>query len=297
MRGRVSHLDGLLLLMVGIWGANFSVIKVALREFDELPFNFLRLLLASLVFLVVIAAGRERAVVARLRSADWARLVLLGVIGHVVYQLCFLAGVARTSVANSSLIFGCTPVAVGILASMVGQERLTTSRWVGVALSVAGIYAIVGGGSTMTASTLTGDALVFAGMLCWSVYSVMGKPLLSRFSPLLVTGLSMSAGTVLYAVVAIRPTLEMSWAGISVTGWTLTVLSALLALVVAYIVWYTAVQRLGGSRTAVYSNLTPVVAMIVAAIWLGERVGAGQLFGTALILGGIAVTRFAGQEG
>ena len=67
--------------------------------------------------------------------------------------------------------------------------------------------------------------------------------------------------------------------------------SSLLALAFSYMVWYTAVQKIGSSRTAVYSNLTPIVAIAVAAIWLGERIGVAQLFGAALILSGIAVSR------
>ena len=58
-------------------------------------------------------------------------------------------------------------------------------------------------------------------------------------------------------------------------------------------VWYTAVQRIGSSRTAIYSNLTPIVAMIVAAVWLGEPITRPQILGAALILSGIAVTRLS----
>ena len=67
--------------------------------------------------------------------------------------------------------------------------------------------------------------------------------------------------------------------------------SSLLALAFSYIVWYTAVQRMGSARTAMYSNLTPLVAMGVAATWLGERIGPGQLLGAALILTGLVLTR------
>ena len=56
--------------------------------------------------------------------------------------------------------------------------------------------------------------------------------------------------------------------------------SSLLALAFAYMVWYTAIQRIGSSRTAIYSNLTPIVAMVVAALWLGEQIGRGQIRAT-----------------
>jgi drug/metabolite transporter (DMT)-like permease len=67
--------------------------------------------------------------------------------------------------------------------------------------------------------------------------------------------------------------------------------SSLLALALAYMIWSTGVQRIGSARTSVYSNLTPVVAMIIGAVLLGERVSGWQLAGAVLILAGLAVAR------
>ena len=276
--------------MVTIWGANFSVIKLALRDFPQVPFNALRLLLASAVFLAVLALRRSRDG-PRLTKADWQRLVLLGLVGHLLYQLCFLAGVARTSVANSSLIFGCTPVAVAVLSAMAGHDRLTSTRIAGAIFSLAGIYAIVGPRAAISTDTLIGDALVVGGMLCWSVYSVAAQPLLARHSPIVVTGWSMAIGTAFYLLIAAVPMLETDWAAISAFSWSLMAASSLLALALAYMIWYTAVQRIGSARTSIYSNLTPVIAMVIAAVWLGESVNVAQIIGAGLILTGIAVTR------
>lgn len=292
-------LDLLLLAMVVIWGSNFSVIKVALRDFPELPFNALRLLLSSAILVGLVwwdrrrraAGGRDRAPV--FTPADWRRLVLLALVGHLVYQLCFLGGVARTSVANSSLIFGCTPVMVALLSSLAGHERVPPLRWAGAALSVAGIYVLIGHRAALSTATVLGDALMFAAMTCWSAYSVLSKPLLARHSPLAVTAWSMTIGAVLYALVTVPAARATDWAGISVQSWVLMVLSSVFALAVAFLIWYTGVQRIGSSRTAAYSNLTPVVAMAVAAVWLGEPVATTQLAGATAILGGVLITRWS----
>lgn len=287
---RVSALDLGLLLMVVIWGANFSVIKYALREFSPVTFNALRLILASAVFLIAIATRNASRGLSR---DDWIRIAALGVIGHFLYQLLFLAGLARTTASNGALIFGATPIAVAILSSLAGHERVRRAHWIGAALSVVGIYAIVGGRATLSGGTVAGDALVFSGMLCWSIYSVVSQPLLKRHSPLVVTGHSLAIGAALYVLVALPSFRTTNWSAISTTSWVLMALSSLLALAFAYMVWYTAVQRIGSARTAIYSNLTPIVAMIVAAVWLGEPIGARQIVGAATILGGVFVTRFA----
>jgi drug/metabolite transporter (DMT)-like permease len=194
-------------------------------------------------------------------------------------------------VGNAALIFGCTPVTVALLASLAGHERVPGTRWLGGALSLAGIYAVVGHRATWSAEGLAGDGLMLAAMFCWSLYSVWAQPLLRRHSPLVVTGYSMAVGTVLYVLVAAPVIAVTDWQGISLRSWILMAASAVLALVVAYLIWYTAIQRIGSSRTAIYTNLTPIVALVVGALWLGEPISRGQIVGTVAILAGVFVTR------
>jgi drug/metabolite transporter (DMT)-like permease len=77
----------------------------------------------------------------------------------------------------------------------------------------------------------------------------------------------------------------------------LTVASGVLALSVSHIIWYTGVQRLGSARTSVYSNLVPVVAMAIAAVWLREPIGAAKIAGAALVLTGLLLTRVGQHSG
>jgi drug/metabolite transporter (DMT)-like permease len=78
---------------------------------------------------------------------------------------------------------------------------------------------------------------------------------------------------------------------VSAFAWASVVLSALLALNFAYLIWYTSVQRIGNVRTSAYSNFIPLVAMAVAAATLGEPIGASKLAGAGAILAGVVVTR------
>lgn len=286
-------LDLLLLLMVFIWGANFSVIKVALREMPALAFNAVRLMAASSLFFAVMAWSRRQGGPSmRIAPADRGRIVLLGLIGHLCYQLLFLFGVSRTSVANASLVFGMTPITVALMAAMAGHERVRMQSWAGAALSFLGLYFVVGRGAGLSVNSLAGDGLVFGAMLCWSVYSVLSQPLLTRYSPAVLNGWTMAIGGAAYALAALPSLSATPWGTLSATTWLLTAWSAVFALFLAYLLWYIGVQRIGSSRTSVYSNLTPVFAMLVAAVWLGEPVVRTQVLGAVAILGGIAVTRW-----
>jgi drug/metabolite transporter (DMT)-like permease len=288
---RFHRLDALLLLMAIFWGSNFTVVKIAVRDIPELPFNALRLALASAAFLLTLAV---REGVPRFTRAEWIRIVQLAVIGQVVYQLCFLGAVARTTVANSALIFAFTPIVVALLTAAMGHERIPATRWLGAVISLAGIYLVVGTGRTARAS-VAGDLMAVGAMLCWAIYTVGSRPMLARRSPVAVTGYSMVLGTLLYLPIAAPDLYELNWSDVRLAAWVALVLSALLALYVSYMIWYTAVQSIGSTRTSVYSNVTPLVAMAVAAIWLGEPITARKLFGAAAVISGLAVTRLERQ--
>ncbi|HYI26484.1 MAG TPA: DMT family transporter [Bradyrhizobium sp.] len=285
-------MDWLLLLMVLIWGANFSIVKVALRDFPEVAFNAARLAVATTVYLGVIYATPARSRLLQLTRKDWIELAFLGSIGTFLYQFCFVSAVKRTSVGNGSLIIGISPIVIALMSAAVGHERIRPMRWLGIAVAMAGLYLVVGRGVDVTGQTWRGDALMMAGVLCWATYSVASQGILKRESPLIVIALTFSIGATLYVLTLTPILLATDWRGISRFSWLMMVTSALLALNLSYWIWYTGLQRLGGSRTSVYSYLTPVVAMLVAAFWLGEPISANQIAGASAILGGLLITRF-----
>lgn len=279
--------------MVFIWGSNFSIVKVALRDFPELAFNGMRMLVGSAVFLATIQLTRDPAAPRPpLTRIDWLQLTLLGVVGTFLYQLCFVAGVGRTSVGNSSLIIGISPVVIAVLSALAGHERIKPMRWAGVGLALFGLYLIVGRHVDLSGATWRGDALMITAVLCWSIFSVASQPILKRHSALTVIGLTFSIGGALYLVATMPILLAVDWRAVSTLSWALMLTSALLSLNLSYWIWYTGLKKLGGSRTSVYSYLTPIVAMIVAAVWLAEPISANQILGAGAIFGGLLITRF-----
>jgi drug/metabolite transporter (DMT)-like permease len=307
-----TRIDALLLLMAVIWGTNYSIVKAAFRELDPQAFNAARMVLASSVFLAVIGALRNRPAFADrggfasfasvlhtpalLTRRDWLELAFLGLVGHCCYQYCFIGGLALTSVANSSLMLAATPVVIALLSAALGLDRISGLHWIGVALSMAGVYYVVGRGLAVGSDSIAGDLLMIGAVICWAIYTLGAKRLMLRHSPVGVTGLSMSIGTVLY-VAAVWPHLRYTpWLTVSGWTWAALVYSALFALGVAYTIWYAAVREIGSARTAVYSNVIPIVAMVTAVVFLDEPLGGRKLLGAAAVLGGVALTRISSSR-
>jgi drug/metabolite transporter (DMT)-like permease len=309
---RFSSLDALLLLMTLIWGTNFSIVKFAFAEIDPQAFNALRMVLASAVFLVIMAFIRRLAArqppgaphedvdddvasifltPAPITRRDWMALALLGLVGHCLYQYLFIGGLARTSVANSSLLLAATPVVIAIATAALGQDRIGLPHWLGAALSMAGIYVVIGRGFRLEPGALTGDLMMFGAVCCWAAYTIGSRELMRRHSPVGVTGASMAIGTALYVPPLLPRLAHIDWAGVTARTWLALVYSALFALCVAYTIWYAAVRRIGGPRTSVYSNVVPLVAMTTAVAFLDEPLGPSKILGAAAVLVGVALTR------
>lgn len=294
------RIDALLLIMTIIWGTNYAIVKSAFRQLDPQAFNALRMLLASAVLAATSGVAQRSRLQdvfhtpARVTPADWRRLAWIGLVGHGLYQYLFVGGLARTSVANGALIISATPIVITFLSSLSRHQRPGRWHWVGTLISLAGIYVVVGRGAHVSAASLRGDLMLMGAVLCWAVYTMGARPLMERHSPVGVTALSMLIGTAVYAPLCAPAVARVPWGTISGITWVKLVYSAIFALCVSYTIWYAAVRAIGSARTAVYSNLLPIVAMATAFVWLHEPIGRVKLTGAALVLAGVAVARAGG---
>jgi drug/metabolite transporter (DMT)-like permease len=293
----------LLLLMTLIWGTNYSIIKSAFHDIDPQAFNALRMIEASILMLAAMVVARRARwnpgqvfyTDAPLTRRDLVSIALLGIVGHCVYQYAFIGGIGRTSVANTALLLTASPVLITIVSAVVGHDRVTPLHWVGVVLSMAGIYIVVGHGARLSGDSWKGDAMIAVAVCCWAIYTVGSRTIMQRHSPVGVTALSMVFGTVLYVPLTLPYLTRVRWANVSAGTWVALVYSAAFAICVAYVIWYAAVREIGSAKTAVYSNLLPIVAMLTAVVWLHEPLSSTKIVGAGAVLAGVALTRLQRQ--
>ncbi len=286
MTRRFGTVDVVLLLTVLIWAANFSVVKAVLSHLPPLAFNTIRLVGSSTLLLAFTLLDKPRV----LSRADLPRLLLLGLLGHTLYQFTFVFGIDRTSASNSALLISMTPVVVTVLGHMTGQERSSSLTWVGVTASVFGVYLVMDPSSTNGGDTI-GDLLIIAAAICWAFYTVASKSLLGRLGPLRLSAYTMTLGSLFYIPFGIPSLLRVPFERVPWTAWLGTAYSFVFALSAAYFFWYYAVSRVGATRTAVYSNLTPVAGLAIAWLTLGENVSVRQILGAAVLLASVYLVR------
>jgi len=279
-----------MLMVVLIWGVNFSLIKISLREIPPIPFNGIRLLLASSVLMVWLLIKEGNLWV---KKEHLLKIVLLSISGYTIYQYLFILGIHLTSASNTGVLFGLAPIAMALISVLLKQETIKPIAWAGILLGFTGVYITVAGksgGFRFSFETLKGDLLILTAVLIWSHYSVAAKPLLKYYSPLKFTTLTMTIGSILFFPFTIGELKRLPYSAISFEAWFFLVFSGVFALSLSLIIWFFSVRKVGNSQTAIYGNLPPVLAVVFAWLILSESIALSLIIGAAVIFLGIFFT-------
>jgi drug/metabolite transporter (DMT)-like permease len=281
--------DLTMILVVLIWGANFSVVKLALAELPPLAFAALRFTIAGAILwaLMLIREGAPKLP----KGALW-KLTWVGIVGNTLYQVFFTLGLQRTTAANASLLIATTPALVAGFGALLGIERLRRATVLGIGLALAGVALVLAArGLSFTQAGLIGDLMLLACAICWTIYTLGVRSVGAGLSPLAITTWTMVTGVPGLLLVSAPDLLATDWAAVSAGAWWGLAYATVLALVLAYLLWNNSVRVAGSNRTAIYGCAIPLVATLVAWPALGETPTPLQAVGAALIVAGVLMTR------
>lgn len=273
-----------------VWGLNYIVIKAALPAFDSpLAFNALRWALAAALLLALVLVRRDRLWIA---PRDRPRILALSLLGNVLQQVTFVEGIRLTTAGQAALFMSLTPVMVAAASAALRLERVGRRTWAGIVLSVLGLAAILHpGAATGPATAPWGDLLVLASAACWAYYTIACRPLTERYAPSVVATVPVLVAAAALALIGIPALRRQSWTAVGAAAWAGIAYSGGLLIALGYVAWSVAIRRIGASRTAVLTNLNPVVALIAAWLLLGERLDPLQAAGAVLVITGVVLTR------
>ena len=281
-----------LLLIASLWGTFPATSKLALADIPPTLLTAVRCAIAAtFLSMLVLRAGFDAA---RALTADSVKaFFVLGTAGFVVSTHISYWGIYTTSAANAAILQATAPVMVALGARAYLGEQLAARQRVGVAVSMLGVLLVVTEGrlTDLTPSELRlGDFLTLLSLAGWTVATVYGKRVLGGHSPALTTTAAYVCGTLILIPLAIvtapltpRPRLG------STVAWAVLLYHAVPGAV-AHLWWYSAVERVGASRAAIFMNVTPVVGIGMASLLVGEEIGPWQIGGAAMVLAGVALT-------
>jgi drug/metabolite transporter (DMT)-like permease len=280
--------DLMLLATVLIWSLNFTVTKYVLNQgFKPLAYGGLRFGTAAILF-AGLTYAKERSFAMRRR--DVVYLGAAAVIGITLNQVTFIYGTKLTTAATVALIFGMVPILTALFARVAGIERLHTRFWVATAVSFAGVVLVAEGARGGIGGHLFGYFLDLVGAATWAAYSVAIAPLMRRYTASRISFYGLSIGVL--PVLAIgAPQLAQQDYSFPPLVWVACVFAVLGPLFLTNLLWFNAIDRVGPSRAAIYTNLQPFFGAIFALLILSETFTRLQIVGGLLIFVGIVLSR------
>ena len=224
-------------------------------------------------------------------------LFIESLLGNVLFSLCMLAGVQRTSAVSAGVILSFTPMAVALLSRWWLGEHVAQRTWAGIVLAVSGMILL--GVEGHRASTTMDDAvlpdhalgqlLILAAVLCEASYAVIGKRLTRSLSPRRITALINLWGWALMTPLAWSALQSFHPASLGLGHWGALLFYALAASVVTVWLWMTGLQRVPANQAGVFTAVLPLAACLVAWV-LGEVPSPLQWLALGLTLAGIGVS-------
>ena len=288
----------LMFLGTVFWAANIVAGKEAVSSFGAMGLAQLRLAGAAILFAVLLLAWRGWPEL-HLGGRQW--LVLLGVAfnGLTLNQICFINGLARTSVAHTGLIVAIGPVMTLALACSMKLEPLTLPKLRGMLISIVGVAMLtLRGQEPGSTAHWQGDLIVLAGSASFAYYTIQVKEIANQYDALTLNTVTFALGCLLMMPFAVRSVMHIRWAKVTLGAWGGLAFMITLGTVVAYLFYAFALTELAASRVAAFNYLQPVVAALLGVWLLGESVTPRVIVsGTLILLGVYLAERERGEEG
>jgi drug/metabolite transporter (DMT)-like permease len=284
---RVQAVDLMLFGTVLLWALNSTVTRYVLTHgFQPLAYATIRYAAATALFWV-FTYSRERSFRISVRDL---RYVAIAAAAVYLNQLCFVYSIDKTSAATVTLFLGATPIFIGVIASVIGLERLGRGFWIAAAVSIVGV-GFVASGSGGFSGNVVGDSLAVLTAATWGAYTVAVTPLMRRYSPFRISSLVLLIGWIPLAITGAHQTATQSFHFHSSLMYLAFGFAVVGPLFLTNILWFTAISRVGPSRASLFSNLQPIFGVAFALVLLHEHLTRWELVGGAIILGAVLADR------
>lgn len=281
----------LLALVNLIWATQGTAVKFLEGKLGPIAITFLPFYVTTLLFVPLLVRERRRNPQASaITRADWLRFAVAGVGGQVLAQLGMTWGITKSLASNAAILNLLIPVITAVLASFMLRERITLLRVVCLFVGLAGVFLLsvqdLRQSAFLQSNYLAGNLLILAGCLGSSFYNVYCKGLLRRFQEIEILIFSYMTASVASVplLIWVEPFHFAQLAALDWRGWLAFAFLAVLMYGLSMILFFYVLQFLPVTVASASLYLVPVFGILVAALFLGERLTSVAIAGTAVVL-------------
>jgi drug/metabolite transporter (DMT)-like permease len=283
---------GALLAVSLLFGANYVVAKFALRVVSPVGLVVIRACGTAAILFATSGLLHSSKARAPLRPSEFGQLFLYSLLGVSINQLCFLAGLDRSTATNASIMLVSIPVLTHAFAVLLGRERASAPTMIGIALGLAGALLLIvpRGGIDFSSRTTIGNALLLLGGSSYGLYLVLTRDILSRHDPLRVISWTFVLAALTVLPIGARDAARLFSAKVSPGTWLAIAFVVIAATVLPYLLNVWALARVESSFVAIYVLVQPVFAATLGRIVLHESFGPHMMAAAALVITGVLVS-------
>lgn len=272
------------------WGFSFIATKVALKEVHPFILLMLRYAIGALL-LLLIQYSRDRTFLRTFSYQDWIHIFLLAAVGVSGLGLLQAYGLLYTTAINTGWIIAINPIFITLAARLILGETITVRKMIGILLGFSGTFLIISKGifsfPLFRFTSTFGDLLVLVSALAWTTFTVGGKGVISRFTPLsVVTAIMISGCFIIFPLSILRG----GWNNIlhlSLPAWMSIFFLGVFCSGLGYLFWYSALRKKDSAVIGMYLYLEPLFTLIGAYLLLGEEIYWTTLTGGGMTLLGV----------
>ncbi|MBK6315258.1 MAG: DMT family transporter [Blastocatellia bacterium] len=242
--------------------------------------------------IVLMALARARGRLTILDRRDFVKIGVYALLGVTINQLLFIEGLSRTTAINAQVIATTIPAFTLGFGVMLGIDRLSWLRVVGILMAASGAIYLVGPDRIeFTPDTTIGNAMIAVNAVAYSLYLVLAKPMLAKYD-----SVSVMAWVFLFGAIGVLPfgavSLASSGALVTMPGsaWAGVAFIILIPTVGSYLLNAWALKRSAPSIVATYVYLQPLLTGLLAVMMQGEPIDPRAIPSAALIFAGVALT-------
>jgi drug/metabolite transporter (DMT)-like permease len=280
--------------LMTVWGVNFAVTKIVLAELGVGPFLFIRFLAMPLFgFALLAAVTRRHFAKSWPRREDLPRFIACGLIGHTAHVSIVMWGIDLSTAFSSSLVLTSSPLFTLLILSQLGAERLRRRQILGTLLAFTGIVVFLSD-KFVAGFALAGIGdlvLLFAASL-FSLYTVIAKPLVSRYGPLNLMCYSLLFGAPPVVLATLPAFVAAPLDAVPAGVWFGVFWAVAVSSFLGWIAWAWVNAVRGIARSAPLQYLMPPIAGLVAWLTLGESFTWLKIAGAAVTMAGVAWAQF-----
>ena len=283
------------LFVTFLWATSWVLIKIGLEDIPALTFAGLRYGLATLVLLPFVLRGEPLAALRALPARTWRALVVLGLVWYALTQGAQFLALAYLPAATASLVLSFSPVLVALGAAAALGERVVLRQSLGIGVYLVGAL-VYFSPAALPRDQLVGLGIAVVGLLANAAASVLGRSVnrTATVSPVVVTVVSMAVGSA--ALLGTGLTLQ-GLPALSLQSWAIIAWLAVVNTALAFTLWNATLRHLSAVESSVVNNTMLVQIAILAWLFLGESLSAGQIVGICLAAVGALIVQLRGWDG